>query len=226
MRVLILFLALIVTACGRPLTDNERAFLSGLHGDTLDPEPIRVTHAAFVGIIRVRYPARPRTTCRELIAPPPDGPWLQGSVAGMAGKRRIYVNPDWYLPDYVPEYPDTVHLGAAMFFAHEMTHIWQFQNREITGYHPFRGLGEHKPGEDPYLFDASAQQPFLAFGYEQQASIVEEYVCCAALDPQGVRTKRLRDLIGEVMDPAPLTRPLASNVLLPWEDAEIRGICS
>ena len=227
MRVFILLLALLVASCSRPLTDNERAFLTGIHGDSLDTQPIRITHAPFVGMFRVSYAARPRTTCRELILPPVEvGERLEGTVAGMAGKRRIYVNPDWFLPDYVPEYPQLLNLVAAMFFAHEITHIWQFQNREITGYHPFRGISEHQSGVDPYLFDESTAQPFLAFGYEQQASIVEEYICCAALDPDGARTTRLYELLSEVMDPTPMTRPLSNEVVIPWDGAEIEGICS
>ncbi len=226
MRLFVFFLFMLVAACGRPLTENERSFLRGLHGPTLSTENIRISRAPFVGMFRVRYPARPRTTCREQIAPPPDGPWLEGSVAGMAGKRRIYVNPDWYLPDYLPDYPQGLNLAAAMFFAHEMTHIWQYQNRRITGYHPFRGLSEHEPGRDPYLFDDSAAQSFLEYGYEQQASIVEEYLCCILLDPGGSRTGRLRRMLSEVMEPADLTQPISQHVTLPWGGVQRMGICS
>ena len=44
--------------------------------------------------------------------------------------------------------------------------------------------------EDPYLFDERADRRFLEYGYEAQASLVEEYVCCRALDPSGGRGPR------------------------------------
>ena len=110
-----------------------------------------------------------------------------------------------------------------MFLAHELTHVWQWQNRATTGYSPLRVGSEHWRGTDPYLFDADANPRFLDYGYEQQASLVEEYVCCVTLDPEGARTERLRGLLAQVMVPADLP---AVDVRLPWRDAETRGICS
>ena len=67
---------------------------------------------------------------------------------------------------------------------------------------------------------------FLDFGYEQQASIVEEFVCCRALDPQAARTKRLHGLISQVMPVAPLPQSRPHNVRLPWDGVELGGICA
>ena len=86
-----------------------------------------------------------------------------------------------------------------MLFAHEITHVWQWQNRATTGYSPLRAAREHEGGADPYLYDINTKAGFLDYGYEQQASIVEEFVCCAALDPTGSRTQRLEALISETM---------------------------
>ena len=99
--------------------------------------------------------------------------------------QTVMVAPDYYLDDYVSDYPDRINLIAAMYFAHEMTHIWQWQNRELTGYHP------------------------------------------AALDPEGARTARLERMLGQVMDLTPVAqRADRPDVLLPWQDAELEGICS
>ena len=114
-------------------------------------------------------------------------------------------------------------LIEAMFFAHEITHVWQWQNRSVTGYTPFRASREHRVADDPYLFDLTTKTRFLDFSYEQQASIVEEYVCCAALDPGAPRTDRLRQLIGGAMPLQSLKIP--RNVRLPWDGAETEGIC-
>ena len=82
---------------------------------------------------------------------------------------------------------------------------------------------EHFVDEDPYLFEVDASRRFLDYGYEQQASLVEEYVCCTALDPEGARTDRLRALLAQVIEPGALPdRP----VFVPWEGVQARGICS
>ena len=133
-------------------------------------------------------------------------------------------------PDFAPgSGPDggaaPLDLAGAMFFVHEMTHVWQWQNRALTGYHPGRALREQVTIDDPYLFDDAADAPFLSYGYEAQASLVEEYLCCATLDPGGARTGRLFDLLRQVMpvaEPAAFDRP----VRLPWEGADVPDICA
>jgi hypothetical protein len=139
----------------------------------------------------------------------------------------MHVRPDFYLPDYVAPREGRRSLAAAMFFAHEMTHVWQWQNRAATAYHPFRAFSEHVRIEDPYLFDPQDDRAFLDYGYEVQASLVEEYVCCRAVDPRGARTRRLERLIGQVMPVTPLqSRADAVTEVVPWEDADLRGVCS
>jgi hypothetical protein len=113
-----------------------------------------------------------------------------------------------------------------MYFAHEMTHVWQWQNRATTGYSPFRGLAEHKPGVDPYLFDPTEEIKFLEMGYEQQASLVEEFICCRTLAPDAARTHRLYETLAAVMPVQhPTQTPRPVEVLGVHEDADLLGIC-
>jgi len=225
MRVLLIILLLV--ACGRPLTPSEAAFMADLQGDALDTAPIRIVENPLIGTITLRYPARPATTCRERIFPAPQGDIVEGRVAGMVLFNRLHVRPDINLPDYTLMPDGRRHLAAAMFFAHEMTHIWQWQNRAITGYHPLRAAREHALIDDPYRFDPQSEIPFLAYGYEQQASLVEEYVCCRTLDPQGARTTRLEALLSQAMPVTPLqSRADGIVTVLPWAGVQTRGICS
>ena len=228
MRMLILFLAcLVLAACGRPLTPAERDYMAALQGADFDPDPVRIVENPLVGLVTLRYPARLQTTCRERVAPPPETAIVEGRTAGMVLFNTLHVREDVFVPDYV-EMPDgRQHLYAAMFFAHEMTHVWQWQNRGLTGFHPLRVAREHVRVEDPYLFDDSSGRRFLDFGYEAQASLVEEYVCCRAVDPQGARTTRLEQLIGQVMPVTPWqTRADQARTYLPWDGIEPQGMCS
>lgn len=224
---LICALALCLSACGRPLTPAEQAFMADLTGPGLDPEPIRVTRSPLIGLVERSYPVRPRTTCRERIVPPPEGERIAARTAGIVLFNHLAVRDEVFLEDYVGPPGEPLNLVAAMFFAHEMIHVWQWQNRERTGYHPARAFAEHLATEDPYLFDGDAGFAFLDYGYEQQASLVEEYVCCRALDPEGARTARLARLIGEELTLAPIQRRIDSTpILLPWDGVEPDGICS
>lgn len=223
---LILLAFLLVAACGRTLTPTEQTFMSELMGPTLNIAPIRMADAGFIGIDTRTYPARPQTTCRERINPPPDGPTIRTRTAGVVLWQQVLTSPDWTVPDYARGYPDRINLPAAMFFAHEMTHIWQWQNRGVTGYSPLRAAAEHRPGVDPYLFDPQDEITFLEMGYEQQAVLVEEFVCCRTLDPTGARTGRLYDVLRAAMPVQhPRQTPRPGEVLGVWEGTEIAGIC-
>lgn len=221
-----LFLILLFLAsCGRPLTENERAFAMGIHGDMLNMDRVRLHDGAPTRAVTFRRKPRPRTTCRELILPPPEGDIVTAKPAAVALYNTVLFDKDWYLDDYLPDYPDRIGLIAAMLLGHELTHVWQWQNRGLTRYSPLKAATEHTFTEDPYLFDINNETKFLAYGYEQQGSIVEEFVCCRALAPQGARTKRLHRLISEVMPVAPLPRSRQSDVSLPWDGVDLKTIC-
>ncbi len=223
MRVLI-FLFLVLSACGRPLTTAEKNFATQLHGPSLDTSKIRAIRGSPVGSFTYRRPKRPRLACRELILPEPKDELVTVTPVAMVVHNKVFYSRDWYLDDYMQDYPERFDLLMAMLFAHEITHVWQWQNRETTGYTPLRAAREHEGGADPYLYDINTDTAFLDYGYEQQASIVEEYVCCAALDPEGPRTQRLQSLLSDVFPVRNLKVP--NTILIPWKDAELDGICS
>lgn len=216
---------ILLTGCGRPLTENEVAFAKTLHGDALDVEQVRLVDGAPTRAVTFRRKARPRITCRERILPPRKDAIVTAKPAAVALHNRVLFDRDWYLDDYLRDYPDEINLVAAMLFAHELTHVWQWQNREVTGYSPLKALREHQISDDPYLFEIAGDRQFSDFGFEQQGTIVEEYVCCRALDPQAPRTERLHNLIGQAMPLSPLPQSREHDVRLPWDGVDIEGIC-
>lgn len=223
MRVL-LVLFVFLAACGRPLTPAEQSFAEQLHGPTLDTSKIRAIRGSPVGSFTYRRTKRPRLACRELILPEPEDEIVTVTPVAMVVHNKVFYSRDWYLDDFMQDYPDRIDLLSAMLFAHELTHVWQWQNRSVTGYSPLKAASEHAVSDDPYLFDLTTQVEFLDYGYEQQAGIVEEYVCCATLDPEGERTKRLKSLLKGTFPMKELSLP--DTVLIPWAEAELGGICS
>ncbi len=222
---LTLLLFLFLAACGRPLTQGETDFANSLFGPTLDTPRIRIAPFTSLDKITETRPRRPRVTCRERIWPKPKTRTVTTHTAAFVLYHRINISRDLYLSDYMKKYPRAMSLPAAMLIAHEMTHVWQWQHRDKTGYTPLKALNEHRIGKDPYLLNLTTKARFLDYPYEQQGAIVEEYVCCRALDPQGARTKRLHALLKGVFPLERLSTPRPA-VYLPWKQAKIHGICS
>jgi hypothetical protein len=226
MRMRALIFLLVLAACGRPLSEAERVFMAEIQPG-LQTERIRMVENPLIGLRVSTIAVRPRNTCRELILPPPTSATVQTRTAGAVLFQRVMIAPDYYLEDYLSGYPDRINLIAAMYFSHEMTHIWQWQNRDVTGYHPLRAAAEQWVSDDPYLFDPSEERTLLDYGYEQQASLVSEYVCCRTLDPGGARTERLERILSPLMDtPVASGQTSLMDVALPWAGADTDGICS
>lgn len=225
MRWLILILCL--AACGRPLSDGEEAFAKAFHGDGLDTSKVRIIRNPLIKLFKFTSPIPPRTTCAEKILPPATTTHFTGSPAATVLFNKITINPDVSAKNYMAAWPRAANLRAAMFLAHELVHTWQWQHRARTGYHPFKAAAEHQRLEDPYLFDLKTDAKFLDYGYEQQGTIAAEYICCAKLDPDGQRTKRLKSLLEQEFPIQGLSATLPNTpVVLPWKDAKISGICS
>ncbi len=220
-----LLILLFLAACGRPLTDTELAFAQTLQGSQLRADRVRLVDGAPVGEITFQRKARPRLACRERILPPPKDEIVTSRPAAVTLFNTVYFSRDWYIDNYAPDYPDRVYLVEAMLLAHELTHVWQWQNRKRTGYSPLRAAAEHGSTDDPYLFDLDGAQDFLGYGFEQQGAIVEEYVCCRTLAPEAARTKRLHAMLRASFPVADLPDTRESDVYLPWKDADLAGIC-
>nr|WP_303657353.1 hypothetical protein [Asticcacaulis aquaticus] len=76
------------------------------------------------------------------------------------GQRIFWPN----LPDDLSARPETLGL-----LAHELTHVWQYANGMTLWHYLWRERGH-------YRYRPIPGQPFQAYGYEQQAAIVEDWV--------------------------------------------------
>lgn len=219
-----LAILLLLAACARPLTPAERAFADTVHGPALNAAAVRVHRGALIGGITQVRPPRPALACRERIRPEEAGPVRVSTAAFVLG-NRMFTATDWWRPDFLDGYPRDLPLDQAMLLAHELTHVWQWQRRGLTGYHPLRAAAEHRPGGDPYLFDPAEARAFLDYGFEQQGALVEEFVCCRALDPDGTRTARLHAILAPVF-PGLALRSAAGVVRPPYPGIPTTGICA
>ncbi len=195
----VLLLVLGVAGCGgRPLAQGERALASDLFGPNFDADKARVGLSA--GLPAPRNRSEPEVT-RD-VAPRPgvcdrtapgDGP--SGPPPAFVLYNRMSVQPEFYRADMMPDWPRRVLIPEVLIVAHELVHIWQWQNRALTGYRPTRAAMESLTNRDPYFYTPEPDAGFLAYGYEQQAALVEDYVCYLLFDPNAPRRAKLRRIL-------------------------------
>ena len=196
MKYLISILGLcFLAACARPLSDVETAFAQDLFGPTLDVEKVRIVSLPYWAR-NAGEPQLLRGTKRACVrTPQPRG--AQPPQAFALGNTMHFSGP-LQARDMTLAWPKALRFPQSLIFAHELTHVWQWQNRAWTGYTPFRAVGESISVPDPY-FSASGEAPvFFAFGFEQQAAIVEDYVCFTIANPTHPRRAELRGLLAPV----------------------------
>ena len=227
MRILVLLAALALSACAsRPLTPSEQAFASTIMEGEIDVSRVRVIRGAVVGLIPVTIQPRPQTTCREKLYPPLTEP-VEAQFPAFVRRERVYYTRRFWEDDFLAQYPERLDLDQAMRLAHELTHVWQWQERERTGFAPLTAALEHLGNADPYQINGDLRLKFTDYGFEQQGAIVEEFVCCRVLDPNGARTARIAELVGQVFPAARrMTEVPVSGIEIPWSGAPVKGICS
>lgn len=213
----------LASCASRPLSEAERAFAQTVTAGAVDLGEVRVVKGAASALIPTTIPVRDRLTCRERLMPPLTAP-APGTFPAFVLGQRMYFSRRIWRDDYLAGYPDRLALRDAMRLAHELTHVWQWQARAETGYAPWRAAREHVALADPYLVTLDPGLDFLDYGWEQQGVLVEEYVCCRALDPDAPRTAELAALVGQVW-PGAAAEEIAVRIDLPWDGAETAGIC-
>ncbi len=198
-RTILLLAACLVclSACSRPLTNGERAFAADVIGDSLDVDKVRI--AAGFGLkpppATPNSPARgKRTTIAGVCDRVPQGPRTEPPPA-FALWNRIHIAQKYYRDDSASGWPRRVLVPQSLIMAHELVHVWQWQNRARTGYSPVRAVLESVLNLDPYYYAPGEGDTFLGFGYEQQGALVEDYFCYALLDPENPRRTELRALL-------------------------------
>ncbi|SEK32179.1 hypothetical protein SAMN05421666_1856 [Roseovarius nanhaiticus] len=190
-----------LAACSRPLTPNERAFAADIIGPALDVDRVRIARG-FTTIpeapqtpdISDLYPIVDENTVTGLCtrsAPEP----RSGPPPGWALWNRVHFNREFYRADLAPGWPKAARFPQGLVLAHELVHVWQWQNRRITGYRPTRAALESVLNMDPYFYVPDEGATLLDFGYEQQAALLEDYLCHALYDPAAPRRAELRPLL-------------------------------
>lgn len=196
----------LLSACARGLTPAERDFADAFFGDTLDADAVQVT--AGIGVLPLPRPRKPDPSVTpENPRKPPEGicerkrstqrTWTWPAAFVLYDK--VYFSFDYYLPDTFEGWPDAVPYPTALIMAHELMHVWQWQNRNLTNYTIAESASETTASVDPYWWTTEAGREFLSYGYEQQGAIVQDYVCYSLFDPDDPKRAELRAILSPVL---------------------------
>ena len=188
-------------ACARPLTQNERRFAADILGPTLNVDDVRIARG--FGPLPATSEDADKSDLYPIIAenqisglcdraaPEP----RSGPPPGWALWSRIHMSREFYRADLAPDWPRSARFPQALVLAHELVHVWQWQHRGTTGYRPVRAAVENVMNMDPYFYVPGPDASFLKFGFEQQAALLEDYLCYTLYDPGAPRRTELRPLL-------------------------------
>ena len=190
----------LVAACSRPLTPNEVRFAEDVFGDGLETRAVRVSRG-FGGLPAPRevegelqvFRTHPKA-CLRVPQPRSERP----PPRAFALYNRMHFFDELYSGDMALPWPYALRFPNALIFAHELTHVWQWQNREITGYSPWSAAAESWTAGDPYFSNPEDRPVFLSFGYEQQAAMVEDFLCFLFANPDHPKRKEIQALLAPV----------------------------
>ncbi len=148
-----IFAVLVMVAGCRSLTGNETGFLQTKHGANLDYAKVTLRKGGLPDVL-------PRASALTV-----------GNV--------IYWQEKTWRDDFNPRPPDVPYTEDLALLAHEITHVWQYQNRSITGYSLEKVIREHREFGDrvyDYPKPLAPKRPFLSYRLEQQGQIVEDWI--------------------------------------------------
>lgn len=131
----------------RRLTQGEIALAKTLFKDSIDYDSVRIHDKKYV--------------------------FFQPNNSGMTPNGEIYISgKSTYKDDYSKA---SEHMKA--FFLHEMTHVWQYQNKVLDPVaEAMKENVKHKFNyAAAYPYEIDVKKDLTDYGMEQQASIVEHY---------------------------------------------------
>ncbi|MCZ4351602.1 hypothetical protein O4H61_03655 [Roseovarius aestuarii] len=191
---------LALAGCSRPLTPNEQRFAADVLGPGLNTDVVRVSQGLGLAVPPETPAEAPNAHvvgseihpgfCDRTAPQAPSGP-----PPAWALYDRISLTAPIYQPDTATQWPHAAQFPQALIMAHELVHVWQWQNRARTRYRPMRAALESVFNLDPYFYVPDRASGLLSYGYEQQAALLEDYLCYALYDPTNPRRDMLRPIL-------------------------------
>ncbi|WP_422375004.1 hypothetical protein [Roseibium sp.] len=207
----VLMVALALSGC-RSLTANEKNFTSRIYAGQLNTGKIeiyspgqsskdsndRLKGTLAKEIAQTKSLKRTGLTNSELLERA--SAELRSRPEALVIHNRIYYKSGSYRADFAEGFPTRVRVDELGLLAHEIMHVWQYQNRDRTGFTLLAVAMEHVRFRDPYAYTIVPGKRFLSYRFEQQGKMVQDYVVLSYSQPNSAKLKSLRNLLSEEFD--------------------------
>lgn len=192
-------ICLLISACSRPMTDGEITYGSQIITRDLNTDLVRFSGQESEAIRsatkqldaeaeQLSSDARANSSTEELRSVLPS---LFGADAMTIG-NVIYYDKSVYSSDF----STSSYASDRWLMAHELTHVWHWQNRATTGYTFTKVVSEHLEfGENVYDYALVVGKKFSEYRFEQQGEIVECYAMLRQVEPNSNLTLKHEKLI-------------------------------
>ncbi|KAF0809732.1 hypothetical protein A167_01548 [Alcanivorax sp. S71-1-4] len=228
MKIWTMLALLMLAGCsGRPLVPDEVAALRDIQGEQVHYEDVRLHDGMFRRTAKVRKALREEGN--ELTALLAQAALTDGRGQPMTERQavqqfvarpdavtlgdHIYYQRDMYRKNFARGQHGDVPVWDLALLAHEVTHVWQHQNRSRTGYSLAAVILEHLRHDAPYAFRLVPGKTFLEYRFEQQGAMVQRYVICSYF-PATPWFEQLRAVVEPVFGAAP-TVPAGVRIARP-----------
>ncbi len=208
---IILLAGLALSGC-RFLTANEKNFTSKIYSGQLNANKVQVyslahsrqnTNDKLMGTLEAEYRTDKSVKSygldkSQLLTKAAAS--LRNKSNAMVIKNNIYYKSDAYKADLAAGFPTNVFVDDLDLLGHEIMHVWQYQNRDRTGYSLLAVALEHIRYSDPYDYHIVPGKKFLDYRFEQQGRIVQDYVRYSFTAPGSAELQALRRLLSQEFD--------------------------
>lgn len=186
----------LLTACSRPMTDGEIAYGNELFTRGLNFEEVRFSGQERQGIQKAKEKLAQEHA--SVLSNQKDSEKLISAIPSLFGADAIVIGNTIYFDSdvYSLDFSESVADSDRWLMAHELTHVWQWQNRDYTGYTFSRVVSEHVEfGDSVYKYILVDGKRFTDYRFEQQGAIVQCYAMLRQVRPNAPVTLKHERII-------------------------------
>jgi hypothetical protein len=191
-------LGVMVGACDREMTTGEVAYSEQIFTKGLAFQEVRVSGRKERGARKLEALLEENLQqIQALSRREESAEKMKSSLFSLLGAdaitigNSIYFSKDFYTEDFATSTDD-----SRWLLAHELTHVWQWQNRGSTGYSFAKVISEHlKYGDDAYRYRLVAGKKFSEYRFEQQGQIIQCYAMYKRTRPNAPLTAQHQKII-------------------------------
>lgn len=205
----------------RYLTIEERSFVKNTYkpaagySHSFNVNRVRVVKnglawKAAIRAAKFRVRSEAITRSQETVSATPDE--INRFIESLPGSRSsagsafvvgntVFMSGQAYAVNFRDGWPPVVNCRLPLF-GHELVHVWQHQNRALTGYSLRRVISEHlRYGSRVYDYKIEPGKGFLDYRFEQQGRIMEDFIRLkTGCETNPGKLKKLQPIVSGVFD--------------------------